>query len=165
MWEWWKAHWRNGLRFQIAMSILIFGGVIALYLQFYNFAHEEDPPVLGLVIDNLSVAPRVEVGGELVYSRTICNQSAESLAGTVQRRLIDDRATDNEVLLSTISVELPPGECEAQPSQPRMIAVPEDISPGLWRLRLILITTPRGGFISQEAATSEPFEVIEGAGE
>lgn len=156
--DWLRVHWRNGLRFQIAISILILGGIIALYLQFYNFANRDDAPVLGLTFDALEVESPVR-DGLLRYQRTICNQSAGEIAGSVQRRLISALDDEREERLAgDTTVVLGPGECEHDAQ--RSFMLPDEVNEGRWVLRLILITTPQGGFISQQAATSQPFEVI-----
>jgi hypothetical protein len=149
---WLAVHWRNGLKFQIAISILILGGVTALYLQFYAFTQRGDAP--GVTVQSVSVESPVT--DTVRYTRVYCNDSDHLITGSVQRRLIGQGEEDAEVTIpETSSVELAPGCHEAT----RTFALPEAVTPGTWALRLLVTTaSPELRLVSD---TSAPFVVGE----
>ena len=147
------GHWiSNGGKFQIVISLLILGGVLALYLQFYAFTQRGSAP--GVTVQSVSVESPVT--DTVRYTRVYCNDSDHDISGSIQRRLIRVGDEDVEVTLpETSSLELEPG-CD---EDTRSFALPEAVTPGTWALRLLVTTaSPELRLVSD---TSAPFVVEE----
>lgn len=154
--EWLKKHWRNGLRFQIAISLLILGGVVANVLQFYTFTRTDDD-VLPFTVAAVTVtSTTVQAGDVLTYTRKICNASDERRTGGVGRRLIPVDGDEEIEIPSANTIELADGMCETRESR---LTVPPETPPGMWRLRIFV---GAGGNSPLSSLTSGPFAVTEG---
>lgn len=153
--EWLKVHWRNGLRFQIAISILILGGIVALYLQFYNYTNKGSPePALSVE----SVTVRSAVDGQMLWTKVVCNKLDGPISASVSI------SVESEPPIRTIPLTggefsdlIPPG-CNARPL--RLVALPDSVTPGVWKLNVALFTAASAaGGLTLVSGQSGTFEV------
>lgn len=146
--EWFVKGMKNGLKLQIAISILTLGAIIGLILQVYSLANVDTSAAF--TITKVSVT---KVDEQIVWSRTVCNRSNQPIAASITTTLIS-APPEREVLIpGTRTANLPPG-CTDQQSQADL----PELDPGEWRLR-VSITATSGGNIALENGTSDPFVV------
>lgn len=156
MWNWLRVHWRNGLRFQLAISLLILGGIIALYLQFYNFANRDTGSEITIESVRVFDPP---IRDTIVWQQVICNDSDAAVSVSISVRIVTAAPPEDEQAIpGQLTTTAVPG---CHPGPERVAMVPASITPGQWKLRVV-DTTAEGGLIRFTSKDSEPFEVIEG---
>lgn len=154
---WFVKGMKNGLKLQIAISILIFGAVLALTLQFHQQFQTKKPE---LSVLGISVNVPVQAGGPLIWSRTLCNSTDHTVDAALSLHLLhqDETSGQSEMAIpGSFTAVVPPNGCNKP-----VIAnttVPATVVPGTWQLRVIIEYTPLGGLLSLTSATSDPFEI------
>lgn len=148
-------HWiSNGGKFQIVLSILILGIVALILLEV-----TDGGPAPALVVTDLEVVEPVAMGRAIQYARRYCNEDGAPLTATVQRRFLQADGEGGERELTSIetgSIELAPGQCQVAKLS---FNLPGTITPGVWRLRLLITTTTPT--LRLQSATSDDFEIID----
>jgi hypothetical protein len=148
---WLKKHWRNGLRFQLAISALTLLGVASILIDQRG---REDTAILALpefevVVERL-VVERPVVGPQITYEREICNRSDRDVTVGIQRRLVAVDGGDEHVIAGSVTDPIPMGTCD---TQERSFPIPDDLAAGDYVLRLVFSASLNGPYSSADSAS------------
>lgn len=152
--DWLRAHWRNGLKFQIAISLVTLLGVISIAIDQRSGEQVLVLPDSGVVVEAITVYDPVIIGDPLIYNRRICNEGDERVTVGIQRRLVSLSDDGEEHVIPGNATD--PIAAHACDDRTRSFDLPEGVSPGEWVLRLVFSVTLSGPY---DSADSDVFTI------